>query len=474
MLHRKEALYLDRNKLDQASLTAQRLEVRRLSGRQVCGGHTYAHAPWRTHPSPLARAALAGARCRPVRVHCDRHCHVAVGLPLGRRRRASSVGRPGAVVRCSTRNNSCLALRQHTSVRQWAAAQVHVRGQMGTGNKTLEEVVPSAKRAKMDGGSVGLAVPVDAASSMRKSISGDNLLTEVHGEVDTADTRFFSKDVEGEHRSLWHDLPLFELDHAGKPTGALNFVCEIPKWTRKKFEIATKEALNPIKQDEKKGELRSFKKGDIYFNYGCFPRTWEDPQFVHPEVGVGGDNDPLDVCEIGLRQIETGKVRPVKVLGVLCMIDEGEADWKVVAIDRTDPWAEQLNDIDDLDRLLPGLLDSIREWFRTYKIPDGKPANKFALGEKFMSRSYAMGVVHETHQAWASLVRGAVEEESAKSRAPLPEAPTTPQIQGMKRSTLKRNLSVPSLEALEYVEHSLLSDEKALQEALSAAGRSTN
>jgi inorganic pyrophosphatase len=29
---------------------------------------------------------------------------------------------------------------------------------------------------------------------------------------------------------------------------------------------------------------------------------------------VGGDNDPLDVCEIGLRQIETGKVRPVKVL----------------------------------------------------------------------------------------------------------------------------------------------------------------
>ena len=114
-----------------------------------------------------------------------------------------------------------------------------------------------------------------------------------------------------------HDLPLFELDD-GKPTGALHFVCEIPKWTRKKFEIATKEPLNPIKQDEKKGELRTFKKGDIYFNYGCFPRTWEDPDFVHPDVQVGGDNDPLDVCEIGLRQIATGTVRPVKVLGILC------------------------------------------------------------------------------------------------------------------------------------------------------------
>ena len=83
----------------------------------------------------------------------------------------------------------------------------------------------------------------------------------------------------------WHDLPLFESDpNTQKPTGSLNFVCEIPKWTRKKFELATKEALNPIKQDEKKGQLRSFKKGDIYFNYGCFPRTWEDPDYAHPDV----------------------------------------------------------------------------------------------------------------------------------------------------------------------------------------------
>ena len=48
-------------------------------------------------------------------------------------------------------------------------------------------------------------------------------------------------------------------------------------------------------------------QGDIYFNYGCLPRTWEDPAFIHPDLsneGVGGDNDPLDVCEIGLRQIQ--------------------------------------------------------------------------------------------------------------------------------------------------------------------------
>ena len=48
------------------------------------------------------------------------------------------------------------------------------------------------------------------------------------------------------------------------------------------------------------------------------------------DTGYPGDNDPLDVCEIGIRQIGTGQVRAVKVLGVLAMIDDDETDWKVV------------------------------------------------------------------------------------------------------------------------------------------------
>ena len=198
---------------------------------------------------------------------------------------------------------------------------------------------------------------------------------------------------------------LFAVDELEEPTGALNFICEIPKWTNKKYEVATKEEGNPIKQDEKKGQLRTFKKGDIYFNYGCFPRTWEDPDFVHPDAGVGGDNDPLDVCEIGLRQIGVGETRQVKVLGVLCMIDDGEADWKISVIYVNDRWASELNDVEDVEHLLPGTISAVREWFRTYKIPDGKPPNVFGLGERCMPRAYAMNVIHETHRAWEHLLR---------------------------------------------------------------------
>jgi hypothetical protein len=98
---------------------------------------------------------------------------------------------------------------------------------MGAGSNTSTDA--SAKR-KSD----GLELPSSDVRPLKRSISHDKLVTEVKGPIDTHDTRFFVKCDAGEHRSLWHDLPLFELDAAGKPTGALNFVCEIPKWTRKK------------------------------------------------------------------------------------------------------------------------------------------------------------------------------------------------------------------------------------------------
>ena len=86
-------------------------------------------------------------------------------------------------------------------------------------------------------------------------------------------------------------------------------------------------------------------------------------------TGCNGDNDPLDVCEIGSRVAERGSVLRVKVLGTLGLIDEGEADWKIIVIDVNDPIADKLNDIGDVEAHLPGLLEATRDWFKIYKIP---------------------------------------------------------------------------------------------------------
>ncbi len=48
------------------------------------------------------------------------------------------------------------------------------------------------------------------------------------------------------------------------------------------------------------------------------------------------------MCEIGSKVHQRGAVIKVKVLGTLAMIDEGETDWKILAIDINDPLAEKV------------------------------------------------------------------------------------------------------------------------------------
>ena len=181
-------------------------------------------------------------------------------------------------------------------------------------------------------------------------------------------------------------------------------IVEIPKWSRAKFEIATGEAHNPIKQDTKAGELRYYTWGDMLFNYGCFPQTWEDPKHTTPDTNAIGDNDPIDAMEIGTQIFPVGSVVRVKVLGCLAMIDDGETDWKVLCISVDDPLAAKLDDIEDVEREVPGLIATMREWLRNYKTTDGKPQNTFGLEEKAMDKAYTLNVVEETHAFWRNLL----------------------------------------------------------------------
>jgi len=114
--------------------------------------------------------------------------------------------------------------------------------------------------------------------------------------------------------------------------------------------------------------------------------------------------------EIGNSALATGTVTPVKVLGVLAMIDDGEVDWKIIAINSKDPMADKLHDIVDVDAHMPGVVSGIREWFRWYKTPDNKPINRFGFEEKCLDRKYALEVIDETHGHYRKLKAGKVEK----------------------------------------------------------------
>ena len=90
----------------------------------------------------------------------------------------------------------------------------------------------------------------------------------------------------------------------------------------------------------------------------------------------------------------------------MALLDEEETDWKIIVIDVNDPLAPKLNDIEDVERHLPGLLRATNEWFRIYKIPDGKPENQFAFSGECKNKKYAEEIIHECSDAWERLITG--------------------------------------------------------------------
>lgn len=73
-------------------------------------------------------------------------------------------------------------------------------------------------------------------------------------------------------------------------------------------------------------------------------------------------------------------------LGAFAVLDEGETDWKIVAIDVSNPLSERMADIGDVEKHLPGFLESLKTWYCNYKVPDGKQPNTIALDGKLMDR----------------------------------------------------------------------------------------
>ncbi|XP_055240649.1 inorganic pyrophosphatase 2, mitochondrial isoform X2 [Gorilla gorilla gorilla] len=214
--------------------------------------------------------------------------------------------------------------------------------------------------------------------------------TEERGQPCSQNYRLFFKNVTGHYISPFHDIPLKvnSKEENGIPMkkarndeyeNLFNMIVEIPRWTNAKMEIATKEPMNPIKQYVKDGKLRYVAnifpyKGYIW-NYGTLPQI-----------------------------LSCGEVIHVKILGILALIDEGETDWKLIAINVNDPEASKFHDIDDVKKFKPGYLEATLNWFRLYKVPDGKPENQFAFNGEFKNKAFALEVIKSTHQCWKALL----------------------------------------------------------------------
>ncbi len=101
--------------------------------------------------------------------------------------------------------------------------------------------------------------------------------------------------------------------------------------------------------------------------YGFVPQTYcaQRVADLSPEAD-GGDNDPLDICVISERPIQKSEILlTARVVGGLQMVDDNEADDKIIAVLANDDVWANARDISDIPE---AMIERLHHYFSTYKL----------------------------------------------------------------------------------------------------------
>lgn len=139
----------------------------------------------------------------------------------------------------------------------------------------------------------------------------------------------------------------------------VNAVIEIPAGSNAKWEV-NKESGH-LEWEVRGDALRVINYLPYPANYGMVPQSWLP-------ADQGGDDDPIDIFVLGPRA-EIGSVLRARVIGVIKMIDHGEQDDKLLAVD-PDSWFADVETLVELETKYPGIVTIITTWLESYKGPD--------------------------------------------------------------------------------------------------------
>lgn len=105
--------------------------------------------------------------------------------------------------------------------------------------------------------------------------------------------------------------------------------------------------------------------------YGFIPRTYCGDRVKSLSTHADrGDGDPLDICVISERPINRTEIfLNAVVVGVVQLLDHGEADDKIIAVLENDHIYGHIRDIADLPEVI---VERVQHYFRTYKMVEGQ------------------------------------------------------------------------------------------------------
>ncbi len=166
--------------------------------------------------------------------------------------------------------------------------------------------------------------------------------------------------------NLFRPHPWHGLEIGPSPPDILNVFVEITPFDLIKYEV-----------DKISGYLRVDRpqRGSSHppALYGFVPRTYCGERVKRLSPGCkSGDGDPLDIMVLCERPIARNEVIiRARVVGGLQMVDDSEADDKIIAVLENDfVWGEA-RDVSDLPKVL---IERLEHYFLTYKLVPGEPA----------------------------------------------------------------------------------------------------
>lgn len=139
--------------------------------------------------------------------------------------------------------------------------------------------------------------------------------------------------------------------------GFFHAVIEIPAGTNTKYEFDAETITYEI--DQRDGKDRIIQYLPYFGNYGFLPSTLS-------ARAKGGDGDPLDIIVLS-ESVPQGSIIPVNLLGTIKLMDNGEFDYKIIAV----PADEQLNvlkvkTLSELKSQHPSILQIMEIWLTNY------------------------------------------------------------------------------------------------------------
>ena len=161
----------------------------------------------------------------------------------------------------------------------------------------------------------------------------------------------------------WHGVAIGD----GAPEEVTVFVEIVPRDTVK-YEVDKETGYLKIDRPQQYSNV-------VPANYGLIPQTYCSERIAglaraKTDIQIrDGDGDPLDILVLSEHHIPRGdiilKARPI---GGFCLVDDNEADDKIIAVLKGDKVFEQYREISELPK---GILERFEHYFLTYKsLPD--------------------------------------------------------------------------------------------------------